>query len=735
MNNNIQSSTKTLRVSWQDSVCIVDFHDESKSTNAFSEAILSDLDTVISQALTTPGIAGLVMTSTKPGCFAAGVDIGIFDTLTTQAAGEEASLKLHSLFEKFASASVPTVAAISGVCLGGGLELSLACHYRICSSHPSTKLGLPEIQLGLLPGGGGTQRLPRIIGVAPALDLILTGKKVDSKKAYKIGLVDEVLPENQLIGRAIEICKTKPVKQLEQKKKSSPSMSTLNPSKLASLDVQKIALESNPIGRTIIERKSLEQIEKSTKGFYPAPKKALDAVMKGLTRSLADGLKLEAKLFGDLVVTQESRSLVHIFRIVTAAKKNPFSEDAQRQAQEQIIEPLSTGQSVVGMLGAGLMGSGIATVLTDKNIRTALLDRDGSGVKNGLKNIQQYFDDRLRKRRIKRFDRDAALGRVMPTTDMNTLTGSSMIIEAVYEDLSIKHDILKKCEETLHDKDFIFASNTSSIPISRIAAAARKPENVVGMHFFSPVPKMPLVEIITTEQTSERAASAAFSVANQMGKSIIVVKDGPGFYTTRILAFLISEALNILTEGASIDAIDKALEQFGMPVGPITLLDEVGIDVGAHIITILKEAFSDRLLIPAELESIIAEDRKGRKNGHGFYLYPDGKKDKPDASIYKHLKHGSDRRNFDHKEIADRCIFVMLNEAARCLDEGIISNPDVGDLGAIFGLGFPPFLGGPFHYARQLGHVRVMEALMDLSLKHGARFAPAHFWSKAAHSG
>ena len=733
MNNNIQSSTHTLRISWQDSVCIIDFHDETKSTNAFSEEILSDLDTVVSQALTTPGIVGLEMTSTKPSCFAAGVDISIFDTLTTQTAGEQASLKLHALFEKFANSPVPTVAAINGVCLGGGLELSLACHYRICSSHPSTKLGLPEIQLGLLPGGGGTQRLPRIIGVAPALDLILTGKKIDSKKAYKLGLVNEVVPENQLIKRAVEICKTKPTVSIEKNRKNQASISALKPSNLAGLDVQKLALESNPIGRTLIERKSLEQIEKSTKGFYPAPKKALDAVLKGISRSLADGLKLEAKLFGDLVVTPESRSLVHIFRIVTAAKKNPFNEDAQRTSFQQIVEPLTVGRHTVGMLGAGLMGSGIATVLSDKNIRTALLDRDGSGVRNGLKNVQQYFDDRLRKRRIKRFDRDAALARVVPTTDMKTLTGCSMIIEAVYEDLTVKHEMLKRCENTLDDENFIFASNTSSIPISRIAAAAKKPENVVGMHFFSPVPKMPLVEIITTEQTSDRAASAAFNIANQMGKSIIVVKDGPGFYTTRILAFLISEALNILSEGASIEAIDRALEQFGMPVGPITLLDEVGIDVGAHIITILKDAFSDRLIIPAELENIIAEDRKGRKNGRGFYTYLDGKKDKPDSTIYKHLKHGSDRRNFDLKEIADRCIFVMLNEAARCIDEGIVSHPDVGDLGAIFGLGFPPFLGGPFHYARHLGHVRVMESLMDLSLKHGTRFAPAPYWSKSSH--
>jgi 3-hydroxyacyl-CoA dehydrogenase/enoyl-CoA hydratase/3-hydroxybutyryl-CoA epimerase len=732
MNNAISSITKTLRVSWQDTVCVIDFHDESKSMNAFSRDILVDLDKVVSQALATPGITGLVMTSSKPGCFAAGVDISIFDTLTTQASGQEASATLHELFQKFDDASVPTVAAINGVCLGGGLELSLACHHRICSSSPSTQLGLPEIQLGLLPGGGGTQRLPRLIGVAPALDLILTGKKVDSKKALKLGLVSEVVPENQLLKKAVELCRTTHPATADRKKGGFNLLKQVKSTDLGGIDMQKLALETNPIGRTIIERKTLEQIEKTTKGFYPAPKKALESVMKGISRTLSEGLKIEAKLFGDLVVTPESRALVHIFRIMTAAKKNPFDADVQKQARDSVVDPLVNGEAFVGMLGAGLMGSGIATVLSDKNIRCAIMDRDGAGVQRGLKGVQSYFDERMRKRRIKKFDRDAAVGRIVPTIDLATLAGTNFIVEAVFEDIAVKHDILKRCEAALHDENFIFASNTSSLPIARIAAAAKKPENVIGMHFFSPVPKMPLVEIITTNKTSARTASATFDIAAKMGKNIVVVKDGPGFYTTRILAFLIAEALTILSEGASIEDIDRALEQFGMPVGPITLLDEVGIDVGAHIITVLKEAFSERLVIPRELDAIIAEDRKGRKNGRGFYTYPEGKKDKPDTSIYKHLKHGDDRKRFDLKEIADRCMFVFMNEAARCIDEGIIDSTDAGDLGAIFGLGFPPFLGGPFHHARQLGYARMTQILEDMATRFGSRFKPAAHWATSA---
>lgn len=732
-NKNIQSVTKTLRASWQDNVCIIDFHDESKSMNAFSREILADLDSILSQALNEQSLSGIVFTSSKPACFAAGVDIAIFDTLTTQQAGEEASAALHAVFQKFADAPVPTVAAINGVCLGGGLELALACHYRICSSHSSTQLGLPEIQLGLLPGGGGTQRLPRVIGAAPALDLILTGKKIDAKKALKLGLVSEVVPENQLLRKAVELCKA--AKPLTGSKKQSTLgfLGQMKAADVGSIDVQKLALETNPLGRAIIERKTLEQIEKNTKGFYPAPKKALESLIRGIAKPLQDGLRLESKLFGDLVVTPESRALIHIFRLITAAKKNPFHSDAQREAREDVIDPLIAGDTAVGMVGAGLMGSGIATVLSDKNIRCVMMDRDGASVQRGLKSVQSYFDERMKKRRIKRFDRDSAMGRVLPTTSPESLSGTPIIIEAVFEDLAVKHELLKKCETFVKNENFIFASNTSSLPISRVAAAARKPENVVGMHFFSPVPKMPLVEIITTGKTSERAASAAFDLAAKMGKNIIVVKDGPGFYTTRILAFLIAEALNILVEGASIEAIDTALERFGMPVGPITLLDEVGIDVGAHIITVLKDAFADRLQIPAELESIIAEDRKGRKNGRGFYTYADGKKDKPDVSVYRHLKHGDDRKHMDMKEIADRCMYVFMNEAARCLDEGIISSTDVGDLGAIFGLGFPPFLGGPFHHAQQLGYARVSQTLSDMAGKYGKRFAPAAHWTKSSH--
>lgn len=741
MNNSehIKSATGTLRFSWEDDVCIIDFHDESKSMNSFSKDILQDLDSALDAIFARPHLAGLVFTSSKPGVFAAGVDVSIFDTLRTKEDGAEAARSLHRLGARFANASVPTVAAINGTCLGGALELSLAMHHRICSTHKSTQLGLPEVQLGILPGGGGTQRLPRLIGIAPALDLILTGKKVDGKKALKLGIVEEAVPENQLLARAVKIAKaSRPAAKKTGLKMSVAGHSLQMPMNmfssfekgLADVDVTKFALESNIIGRSLIEKKSLEQIEKSTKGFYPAPKKALEAVMRGISKSLEEGLEIEAKLFGELVASPESRSLVHIFRIMTAAKKNPYGKEAQAEAKTLVLDALVSGSAPVGILGAGLMGSGIATVLADKGMRSVLLDREPTGVQRGLKGIASYFDDRVKKRRLKRFEALAATSRVLPALEYKSLRGAPIVVEAVFEDLKIKHDVLRQCEESLSGKPFVFATNTSSLPIADIAAGAKAPWNVVGMHFFSPVPKMPLVEIITTDKTADVAAAAVFDLASKMGKNIVVVKDGPGFYTTRILAFLIGEAMSILTEGASIEDIDEALEKFGMPVGPITLLDEVGIDVGNHIISVLSKPFGDRLVIPKELQAIVGEDRRGRKNSFGFYTYLEGKKDKPDKTIYRHLKHGQERKHFDRQEIVDRCVFAFMNEAARCLDEGIIRSADDGDLGAVFGLGFPPFLGGPFFYGNTLGKAQVKERLEAFAKKYGPRFAPAAWWSK-----
>jgi 3-hydroxyacyl-CoA dehydrogenase / enoyl-CoA hydratase / 3-hydroxybutyryl-CoA epimerase len=394
------------------------------------------------------------------------------------------------------------------------------------------------------------------------------------------------------------------------------------------------------------------------------------------------------------------------------------------------------------------MGSGIATVLSDKGVRSLLLDRNSDGVQKGVYAVQSYFADRVRRKRLKRFEALSKVSMVTPAVHYESLKGCPFVIEAVFEELSVKHQVLQKVENTFgqgligqawngrgltgqnsNQGGFIFASNTSSIPIQKVAEGAQNPKNVIGMHFFSPVPKMPLVEIIMGPKTSDIVGSATFDVSSTMGKNIIVVNDGPGFYTTRILAFYMSEAVLMLSEGARIEDLDHALEKFGMPVGPMTLLDEVGLDVGGHIMDTLRSAFPDRFVVPPEVNLFLEEKRFGRKVGKGMYRYEDGKKLGPDESVYKHLKHGSDRKSFAAEEIVDRCMLVFQNEATRCLEEGVLRSEDAGDLGAVFGLGYPPFLGGPFFHGAKLGKAQTREKLLKFSEKYGARFAPTSWWN------
>ena len=716
---NLESLQKSLKahvftLEKKEDVAIITMNDEHKSVNSLSIPVLEDLDTILKFIdKNQSSFKGLVFMSSKEDCFLAGADISIFETLTSQELGEKASRELQRIFGAFSDLKIPTLAAIHGVCLGGGLELSLACHYRIGSAHKSTSLGLPEVQLGLIPGGGGTQRLPRLIGIAASLDLILTGKRVDSKKALKLGLLDDVVPENLLLEKSISFLKSHKPKRL----KDSVGFFDGN--------LQKTLLEGNPLGRRLIKSQATKSIFKSTKGKYPAPLKALEAVMEGVPSSLKKGLDLEAKMFGALIVSSESRSLVHVFDVMTEAKKNPCSKELQHQAKDKYLDAIIEGSSSVGILGAGLMGSGIATVLADKKIRTVLVDKNPQGLQKGIEAIDNYFLQKVQRRSLKGFEKTIAVGHVTPSLDVASLKGSPVLIEAVFEDLKVKGALIKELESSGFNG--IFASNTSSLPITKIAEFSSDPSKVIGMHFFSPVPRMPLVEIIKTPKTAAEVTSVVFDLASKMGKNIIVVNDGPGFYTTRILAFQIAEALLILSEGAHIEDIDKAMESFGMPVGPITLLDEVGIDVGEHIMTVLGSAFADRLLVPKEMAQISKEERKGRKNNFGFYKYVEGKKEGPDETIYKHF---SKRQDIKPQDIIDRCVYVFLNEAARCLDDKILSSENQGDLGAIFGLGFPPFLGGPFFYGHKLGKKAVLSKLTELNKKHGERFKPAAYWSR-----
>ena len=688
---------------------ILEFYDPSQSFNILGEKQLKELNDLIDEIIENDDIKGVVFTSGKKD-FIVGADVSEIAKMENADETESACHFIQSIFSKISHLKIPSVAAINGQCLGGGLELALACDWRIVTTSASTKLALPEIQLGLIPGGGGTQRLPPLIGIQAALDLILTGKRIDGKKAVKIGLADQcVFPS---------ILRTVAIQFAAKKKKSTNKFSSLSPN--LGKDIPRWALDANPIGRKVLEKKSKELVDKNTKGFYPAPYKALDAVFSNFDKRIEKGLEIEAKFFSQLAHTKECHSLIHLFHGITHCKKIPY----QTERKEKFG---SATPNRVGIIGAGFMGAGIATICADRNIHARLSDTNKEATGRALANAHQFFSKKAERKKLKSFEVAQKLALISPSLKKNGLKNCQLIIEAVYEDLTLKQEILREIEESAPD-DQVYASNTSAIPIKDIAEVAKKPERVVGMHFFSPVEKMSLVELIETEMTEKWASGQAAQLGQAMGKHVIVVKDSPGFFTTRVLAFLLSEAALILgTMSNEPSQIDRSLTDFGFPIGPITLIDEVGIDVGFHVLETMEKAFSSRISAPNSLKAVLDSGRLGKKNGQGFYLYDDGHRTIIDDQMITLLRnHESKLTEIPPDEIVDRCMLILINESVRCLDEGILYSPYAGDIGGVFGLGFPAFWGGPFKYIDHIGSNIIVDRLNSLADKYGERFLPAH---------
>ncbi|MBZ0118608.1 MAG: fatty acid oxidation complex subunit alpha FadJ, partial [Sandaracinaceae bacterium] len=557
--------------------------------------------------------------------FIVGADVKMLQTVKSAKQGAELSKKGQQACDAIAGFRVPVVAAISGSCLGGGLEVAMACHGRVASDDARTKLGLPECQLGLLPGAGGTQRLPRLIDIQTALDMLLTGKQVDAKKARKLGLVDEVVPAAILVDVAAEHALALADRAGRTKREGS----------LAGLkklfkkeELTELALKENPLGRKVLFDQARKALLKKTRGNYPAQEKILDVVRAGLADGFEKGLEAEAEAFGELVTSPQCAALMSIFFATTAMKKETGVDDPS-------VKPREVDR--IGMLGAGLMGAGIAYVTAvQAKIPVRLKDKDPEGVGRGLAHVRKELDSRVKRRRLSPMERDALMSRVGGTTDYAGFGSIPIVIEAVFEDLGLKHRVLADVEAA-GPKDVIFASNTSSIPISKIAEGSSHPETVIGMHYFSPVEKMPLLEIIVTDKTAPWVTATCVELGKKQGKTVIVVHDGVGFYTSRVLGPLMNEAAYLLNEGVRVEDIDRALVDWGFPVGPITLLDEVGIDVAEKVGHIVHGHFGDRMKPPPGFEKLIADKRFGRKNGRGFYLYESKKKGgkKPvDETVY-----------------------------------------------------------------------------------------------------
>ncbi|MEQ9496429.1 MAG: fatty acid oxidation complex subunit alpha FadJ [Deltaproteobacteria bacterium] len=669
------------------------------------------------------GCKAVVITSGKETSFIAGADIEMIQEIKTEADAFEGSRRLQRAFDEFEEAKIPYVAAIHGACLGGGMELALACRGRVASNHGKTKLGLPEVQLGLLPGAGGTQRLPRLVGVEAALDLLLTGKQLDARRAKKIGLVDEVVPRAILVDAAAKLAL-----KLAAEHKSKSFADRLNdfadPKAL-----RELALAKNPVGLNIVFSQAEKTLRKKAGDHYPAPFEILEVVKHGLEKGLEKGLEREAKGFAKLVMTDVSRRLIDVFFAQTALKKDNGTRAGNVQPREV---------TNIGVLGSGIMGHGIAYVTTGRaKIPVRMKDRDDASVARGLSAVHDIVQGRAKKKRMTRQEATEQLMRLSGTTDYSGFAQCEMVIEAVFEDLGVKHAVLKEIEAVCKP-DTIFASNTSSIPITQIAEGAQRPENVIGMHYFSPVHKMPLLEVIRTKHTSDEAIATTVDIGKKQGKTVIVVNDGTGFYTSRILGPYMNEAAWLLSEGVPVEVIDRASKAWGFPVGPITLLDEVGIDTAAKVSKVALAAFGDRMDTPGSLDKLVADGRTGRKGKKGFYVYSDkkGKKKEVDASVYGVIGvKPNEKKSYDEKALGERMGLQMVAEAIRCFEEEILRHPRDGDIGAIFGLGFPPFTGGPFRYADALGPAELLRRLRALEEQHGKRFAPPALLVERAKSG
>lgn len=698
-----------LRVENQIAHLVFDFPNEkfNKLSTPVMESLSRAIDWMHANAST---IKACLISSAKEGIFIVGADIDEIKNITDAKLGEQGAAMGQAIFTKLEKLPFPVVCVINGACMGGGTELSLACHYRLATDSPKTKIGLPEVMLGIIPGFGGTQRLPRLIGLQRSLPLILSGKTLDAVRAYRTCLVDKVIPATFYQKYAeefvAEILAGKSKKYTERRKVKG---------------VMNMLLET--VGKGIIYNQAKKSVMKETKGHYPAPLRALQAVKEGFSKPLEEGLKIEAGHIGEMIATPISKNLIRIFRLTEDIKKNTGVSD------KTITTP---NIQYTGVLGAGVMGGGIAYLFSDNHVEVRLKDINHQAIGLGLDASRKLYDRKLKRRRITKKELNRKMSCITGTLDYQGFGRCDLVVEAIVENMEIKKQVIGELSKYVSDR-CIVASNTSSLSITEMASAYKKPENFIGMHFFNPVHRMPLIEIIRGKNTSDASVAAIYAFSKKLGKTPIVVNDGPGFLVNRLLMPYLNEAGFLLEEGVRIEDMDKVMTDFGMPMGPALLIDEVGIDVAYKVGKIFEHAFGSRVQGSHALEKLYTDKRLGKKGKLGFYIHGE-KRAVVDPKVYSLLDiKGSG--SVSKEEMVQRMTYPMINEAAMCLAEGIVSRVDDIEIGMIFGTGFPPFRGGLMHYADSEGIEKIVNTLDHFAQKFGVRFKPCDYLMEMKKSG
>lgn len=706
----IQDAGLTLTID-RDRVGWLTFDQPASSVNLLSSATMERLDHVVSELesrIANGQLVALVVRSGKDGTFIAGVDVREIAALSSAREAAEASARGQRIFRRLERLGIPTIAVVDGVCVGGGTELILHCDYRVASDRDSTRIGLPEIQLGIVPGFGGTVKLPRLCGIQNALGMILTGRTATARRAARIALVDRIVGHQRLDS--------------EVRRFVSDVLAGSVPRAAVRLSLGQRLLEGTPPGRLLLFRLARQRTAAEAGGFYPAPLRAVDLVQRTIGVSPDVAYAEEARTLGELAVTEVSRNLVRLFLLGQGARRAlPGDQLRSRRPVRR-----------AAVLGAGVMGGAIAELIAANDVPVILKDIDQSALDAGLRHSAELLRKAAARGLFSEEQSSLKFALITGSLAYDGFEDVDVAIEAVVERLPVKQQVLRELEEEV-DEQAVLATNTSSLSVGQLAEVARKPERVIGLHFFNPVHRMPLVEVIRTERTSPAALARGFGFVLDLGKTPVIVADRPGFLVNRILAPYLNEAGHLVAEGIPVDRIDEALERFGMPMGPCRLLDEIGLDIALHASRELTAAFGSRMAPSPAIERLLDEGRLGRKNGRGLYLYEGGRARGPDPSVTGLVRDAAEpSATMDEGAIVRRCLYPMVNEATRTLEERIVDGADRLDLAMVMGTGFPPFRGGLLRWADRAGITTVHAGLVELNAALGDRFTPAPLLTRMA---